>query len=362
MVAVFLLFSGCQPAPPPPDKLKILDTLRLRDWDGLETVLRKHQSGYEADADDEDVRTAFLSFANSDPDLAPLLDEWVAARGSYSAYLARGVYYNHLGWLSRGWKFAAQTDDYNFAEMRGYFTNSGADLAAALARNSRLPVAYELMVGMAMADGDDDARNAWVEEAHTHLKPSLHFYRRLMLSKSPKWGGDMRQLQALHKEVRKLYGEYPRLRKLEAFPALVVADIIDNDDRRKAIEYYDRAVKEGEGFWLYHFRRGRNYYYLDEYEKALADLNTALTQVPQEVDVLRWRALTLRQMKQPDRALADLNLAGRLDALQPDVVYHRGRIHYRAKQYDLAARDFEDSLVYRPRDPRRWWNYIKALF
>jgi hypothetical protein len=92
-LAVFLCAgAGVGHALDYPDKRELVDMLRRGSLTKLERRLTAYQSAFEnGRASDELVDHAYRAFANSDPELAGLLDRWVEKQPtSYAARAARG--------------------------------------------------------------------------------------------------------------------------------------------------------------------------------------------------------------------------------------------------------------------------------
>ncbi len=337
-----------------PDKLELLRLLRERKFEALHTRLSDHQTGYETRRQEEElVVFAFSAFENSDFALEPVLTEWVKRMPeSYVAWVARGIYYSYLGWLSRGYRFASETSEEQASGMANYFRKAGPDFRRALSINPRLSVAYGYLLDLATATGDRQASAAIMKTALAQDPYSFLVRRLYAKSLQPKWGGSLDELRAFLDTTRQYRSGNPDLKLFDGYVDYTIADAL-RDERRKAIDFLNRALQAG-AYWQFLLRRGINYLFLGEYEKALADVNLALGFWPQERETIYWRGVTHQKMGHLDEALADLNFAVQLDPLEPQLLRARASVLRDRGRFREALQDLENALTFGGHDPQTW--------
>lgn len=340
-----------------PDKLTILSLLREEKFKELDALLSSYQKAYENRSINETVVSrAFHSFSNSDPMLEVHLNKWlIQMPKSYSAYLARGIYYEHLGWLSRGFKFAEDTSQGQFKSMKIFFALASKDLKQALSLNPKLIVAYEFLMRISTVI-DRPTKILELLRKVEQFDPSSFMIRSLYLfSLQPKWGGSIKAMKLFINKSKKDFSINPKLKVLSGYVPYTRADMARLEGKRQAaVRYYNLALDYGE-YWWFLYKRGYNYYWMKEYDKALKDFTLALNIYPQHVDMLTQRAWTYLKLERNQEALQDFNLAIKLDALKPYALRGRGILFCSQKQYRKGLLDFTNALKYGAHMSINWW-------
>lgn len=155
--------------------------------------------------------------------------------------------------------------------------------------------------------------------------------------------------------------------------------LLQKDFKRGAgtIADYSAEIAEDPENYMHYYRRGTQFQNQRQYEKALADLNTAvrLSPVPLTVDALgarasdtthaptrtlrlvvlvrTTRAEVLQMLNRPEEALIDLDQALALDSSKIEVQITRGQLRMILRRYDEAISDF-DQLLHK-RDHVDWY-------
>lgn len=343
-----------------PDKLELLQTLKDGKFEVLESRISAYQKVCEAEPnkEKEDLVVFTLSaFGNSDPALEPKLNQWVEQMPrSYAARLARGHYYQHLGWLSRGANYASQTAREQISRMLDYFDKAVLDFREALSLNPKLAVAYASLIGIATAYGDRASIDEMVKKALNVDPYSFEVRENYLFSLQPKWGGSTDQMKKFLNGMQHYIPKNPGLAALRGYVDYTEADILELSGKgRQAVEFYDRAVQAGE-HWMFVYERGENYYALGHDNRALADFNRALELRPQVSTILRLRARIHQKQGKFDEAMEDFNLALQLDPLAPEVLQGRAALLWTLNRFDEALQDIESALKLRPHDAYNLWN------
>ena len=268
-----------------PRKLELVQMLRDGEYAALESELVAYQIAYERGKISEDMPTfAVSAFAHADPALEPLFAEWIARYPeSYAARLARGVYYSHLAWLSRGENTIGRTPAASIRSMHAYFALAQADFEHGLALNRKAITAYAGLMSIAMASGDDEMEDAFFEAGLNVAPDSYDLHHARILSLRPHWGGSLDQVSDYIDALLERFSENVRLATLSVFPDYLVARNFSNrGEYDKAIHYFDRAVDVDEGYLI---NRGVVHWRFGRYELAIADYERALEQNSQNPEL-----------------------------------------------------------------------------
>lgn len=382
-----------------PDKLELVGLLRAGQFEELEARLTTYQESFEAGRIAEDVvDAAFLAFANSDLALEPRFSQWLLRfPESYAAPLARGVYYGHLGWLSRGGGYVRDTPKLRFAEMRNYYSLAVPDLKLAIRLNPKLSVAYGVLISLGNISGVGVSAKRILEAGLRAVPRSAVLRSHYLFTLLPWWGGSLTEIWYFTERTKREFPDEPRLKPLEGFYDYTLAETLTRSgEKEKAIAYFDQAIGYG-GDSNYYLSRGQTFYALEQYERAIVDFDMALRVRPQIATVLDWRALAHRRLGQYDEAFADWELALKIDPMNPTILRHRAwglrvkkryreaeadltralqfcaydsRVHhargylytYHLNQYDKAILDLKRATLLAPKVARYWYNLANALF
>jgi tetratricopeptide (TPR) repeat protein len=324
-----------------PNKLDLLLKLRSRSFAALDSTLTQFASQFIEDFRTESVLSeAFRTFNVSDASYAPLFDEWVTRDpGSANARLARAAHLKAMGWKSRGTRYRSETSDEQIRRMAKYFDAATRDCQEALRIRPNDTVAYAMLQEMARARGAiGESRR--LEAIQSRLYPHSFVARSVhMLNLVPRWGGSYRAMQLFAAEARSYSRENPKLVVLNGYVDWDRGSMAElNGDPESALRYYNRALSFGE-HWLFLRDRGELYCRMEQYDKALEDLDRANDLRPLTPDILYWRGLTLHTLActRPieerrallRKAIMDLNIA---------VALNPGDETYLADRENLVAR------------------------
>jgi hypothetical protein len=367
LTAIIFSFSSLAFASEFPNKLELLRLLKEKNYTRMESILVNYQTAYEKDFNyqkEDIVNFAYSTFNTSDPNIEQNLNEWVnKIPKSYSALMARGAYYSHLAWLSRGSKYIDKTMSTQIKEMMKFFAKSKNDIQAALQINSKIVVGYGYLINIGMALGE---REFMKNTLDTALKINPHSFvvrRYYMFSLIPKWGGSIEEMKQFANESQKYIEKDPRLRSLQSYLLEAEGELLKNaGDEVAADKQYNEALAfYGESSYL--FKGGKKSYRMKNYDNALADFNKSLEIRPWQGRVLEYRAKTYYKLGNLDEALKDINLALELDPLEPDYLIERAEINRKLKRYNDAEKDYQKALIYGKYNARVWrkraehWHY-----
>lgn len=130
----------------------------------------------------------------------------------------------------------------------------------------------------------------------------------------------------------------------------------------KAIEYFDEKNIEPSKLSLTYRGRARAYMELQEYQKALDDLNVAITLNPKDPVTYNNRGVVFFFMKKYDKAFEDYNKAKDLDPFYADVYSNLGHIFYLKGNQEEAIRNFFKALDLSPTKPEYVYNNLGAIY
>ncbi|MBN3736725.1 DUF4034 domain-containing protein [Burkholderia sp. Tr-20390] len=277
----------------------------------LDHAMTAVQQAYEhGSISDERLVEAFRAFYFADPDLEPKFDQWVAQfPRSYAALLARGMYYEALGWVRRGSAYARSTSDRQFAGMRAYHSMALRDLSKSTGLTAKPTVSYmqEIEIWKGLTGTNKESREL-LDESVKRDPGNIVVRRTYLVSIQTRWGGSPKQMAAFVDECRRFPLPATTLRE---FDAMVIAD-------KAWVMYRD---KDDPGA-----------------EKAYAQ---ALALMPNDPDMLTQLSDVLIHEHKYEQAVAPLS---KLIGMNPNNSYalsKRGAIYQGMKQSERAVKDYE---------------------
>jgi tetratricopeptide (TPR) repeat protein len=331
-----------------PDKLELVGLLRDGRFDELEARLTAYQEGFEAGRiSEQTVDIAFTSFEIFDPDLETKFALWSLHNpDSYAVLLARSIYYENLGWNSRGTRYAEDTSEERFAEMYDYFSRAITDLELAIEMNKKLSIAYGRLIQISTVDPELIDQDEILEDGLRAVPSSLFIRYAYMASRVPWWGGSLTEIWFFIERTTRDLPHDPNAKPLEGYYDFILGRILARDGHHKeSLEYFDKALSYGE-YPGYRISKGEGYYNLKLYDKARAEFEKVLQRYPQHLGALGWRAGTYRRQTRYDLALADVETAIRHNPFAPKFLSRRAYLLRKLKRFEEAERDLTKALVY----------------
>lgn len=330
-----------------PDSVRLMTLLHNQNYGKLNKMLLKREAAYEANIIEEiDFSLAVEAFANADPEHEALLSEWIARYpDSYLPYLVRGVYYSHLGYTWRGTEASSKTSTEQFAKMASYHEKAYRDLEKSI-QLKPTTLAYSTLIDLSSSSRGGKSREDVLIDGLA-LEPASYVIRKSYLFKlMPRWRGSYEQIDAFLEDTRLYVETNPALNPLLGFKDYVIGYNLQSSGQfEEALEHYTQALSFGEKEWILK-QRGTTYLQLQDYEKALKDLDRAIALWPHFQSALTWRGIVYEESGQIDAALADFNLASKLEPY--DFVAHknRGGVYVELKKYPEAVEDYRRALYY----------------
>jgi len=289
------------------NKGELIQELRDRKFQVLDTKLNSYQKAFEQNALDEaNLSLAFEAFTFTDPELSAPLDDWVKSEpNSYPAHLARAKYLIALGWRARGHKFTDKTSEQQFNEMTRLVGEGVKDAVAAIKLNPKSSIAYASIIEAARAASDHKTLQIAYSASLKNVPLSLSTRVSVIKALEPRWGGSYDAMEKFAADAQKYAGQNPRLVSLKGFAKDDEGDIASGDsDYKKAINFYNQALAEGGDFALAYESRAWAYYWLGSYDDALEDLTRSDRLRPQNTTTLELMAYVYFHLNRPQNTLA----------------------------------------------------------
>jgi tetratricopeptide (TPR) repeat protein len=334
------------------DKKYIIQLLKSERFAELEKLFSDMQRGYEkGEVSELAVTNAFLSFANSDPEIEAYLSKWAAKfPDSFAVYQASGDYHQGLAWMARGSAWAKDTSKAQVSAMASHLKTAYQAYVHAIKLREKLIPAYVGLIRIGNGFGQKDLVQKVVERGLRQAPASYLIHYQNLFSSQPKWGGSYAAIESKLKKVRTHYGDNPMLKALEGFPHYVRANMLRLNRRSRsdvlmAEHEIDLALEAGANP-MYLWEQGSIYRTEGRCQDAIASFSAALKLRPQESGILRDRGWCYYHQGDVEHALRDYNDAIDLNALASDTLRYRGILHYSQEQLMEAKSDLEASLVY----------------
>ena len=236
---------------------------------------------------------------------------------------SRAAYYIQSARHARGAKWAHETSDEQFARMNQYVEKAVADIKEGYVLAPCSFLAYYLTMRATQAYGATEASRQYLDEAlavypYSFLLRSMHLYNLV-----PRWGGSYAAMEQFAREADGLWDRNPRLKSLHGFAHWDRGRVYWRDrDTTSAILEPAKALVFGD-LWQFRLELGKLNYRLDQFKKALSNLDRAVAQRPVSVEALRFRAQThyalgrmangAEEARLFSAAFRDIELAARLD-------------------------------------------------
>ncbi len=331
-----------------PDRLGLLQTLGSGDYEALEAIIaRYHEAARAGRISDVAVFRTYGAFENSDPNLLPHLDRWVASRSrSAIPWIARGFHYRHLTWAERGSRVARKTSNRRFTRMRRPLLLAVRDLEYALQLDPGATVAHAMLINVSTAAGPSAKVRERILAAWTAAPDSAAVAHQTLRALQPKWHGNIEQMKNVITRLRRRHGQDHRFQWLYGFISHSRAEGASaKNDEARAVALMDEALRAGLDP-LYLHARGRYRGYLGLDGAALQDFEEALSLLPHDPLVLESRAWRHRKQNHLGRALEDLNLAVALDVLDPLSRARRAELLDKLGYPAQALDDLNQAMTY----------------
>ena len=351
LVAFILCFVHTSVIYAVPNKSTLLSMVQKHRFQDLDRELaQQYEALSDRQIEERQLFIAYSVFDNSDPALENDLNLWTGQmKKSAPAHLALGIYQFHLGWLSRGFRWANDTTSGQFAKMKAHFRVAQEALLQAIRIQPDNPVAYTYLLHLLNADGSKQALERYYRQAVKDNPLSVGVRKAYLTSLEPKWGGSLPAIEAFLKANENLEHKEADFKQLRGYLDYVKGDMLLHGGGKSACEealpYFDRALARHDTP-VYLVDRAKAYVCLKHYRRAVDDYSHLLSLYPDESQYLDGRGRAYYKLGDYPSALKDLNGAVRYDRMDPDALLHRAQVYYATKAIDEAYRDLSDALTY----------------
>lgn len=320
--------------------LKLRSMLKKKEFYALNKTIAQLDASYKSNKIREDVWfTAYEAFKIKNTSLTSLFDTWVSTTpDSYQPYLARAIFHYQMGWLSRGGKWASETKEEQINEMSIYFNKSSEDLIKSLNLNGPAVISYNYLIGITNALGRDDEAERFMRKALEIAPASFNIRYHYIETLAPRWGGSLDEMQAYGEETSKYLDLNPELKIIEG---LIFSEAGDMQVTSKKYNVADTLYSKSLEFGQFHktlFKRGKNSNRREKYADSLRDLNSAIKLNYEKPLYYYWRANTLIDLKEFEKAMNDIQIAIQLDPYDKD---------FQSKRKWLSAKFHNDAYALR---------------
>jgi hypothetical protein len=359
VLSIGFLLCACQSAPEAPAEPVRLESVREIDQQFVSMLVAKRlreldatfvsiAKAYESDPLTENrMDVAVRAFYRPGRDFQPLLDEWVATMPkSYSARLARGVFYTAMGWDRRGSCGTCRTKEEQFRQMREFHAKASADLEAAQVMNPRLTHAFVYRLDVAMAAGDRGTIRAMRDRALAINPLSLTARMFHMTALLPRWGGSIEEMKAEIEAARQYHMKNPALKVLEGRIDAEQADqAYFAGDFSTAQRLYGQVLMKHGPHPFYNRKRAEAFNRLGSVQAAWAESENALRAAPNDYQALLVRASARYGQKDYPAAMADIKASLEGNPHNNETIGLRGRVYLATGDLKAALADFETAVT-----------------
>ena len=274
------------------ERRAVLKLFVAKDWSALDARLQESQRLHLDGSIDGDFFADVLgAFRRDGPAVAKKIENWIAAMpNAWTAELAAGVYYHHLGWRSRGHRGVDRTVPEQVLVMRKMFKRAVAHFDRAIELNESLGPAYANLMdiaktGIKVTKKRQNARADLVQVYERAIKaiPEVPMsYKVYIHCLSPRWGGTESHQVKLIKELKIRFAGNPRFRWLDDFVDSIEAGRqLSRGNFKSALALYETIIRRSNNT-MAHMRRAAVLMHLKRPEDAFRALEAAAVARPKD--------------------------------------------------------------------------------
>ncbi len=117
---------------------------------------------------------------------------------------------------------------------------------------------------------------------------------------------------------------------------------------KNSLDLVNHTLKVTKNNYTAHLIRGKVYYIVGQYQRAIADCNEAIRLKPDFAVAYYNRGMAYDNLGQYQRAIADYNEVIRLNSDYANAYHNRGVAYAKLNQYKLAIEDFNEVITLQP--------------
>ncbi|MEQ1796205.1 MAG: DUF4034 domain-containing protein [Nitrospira sp.] len=302
------------------EKEYVLNLLQTRQFQQLDSYYSELQQRYEKEGtlNDWQLLVQYQPFYDTNPANEPLLTEWIAQYPeSYSARLARGIYYRKAGEAKRGSEWISKTPRENLDQLSQYLDLATDDLMLSRTLTVKPIVSIVHLLNVTKHRDGDLGNRYWLEEANRIDSQNYGARRRYMLTLTPRWGGSYEDMYAFLQECR--------LQKLPSDHIRIYEAII-HDDRANMLRHNRRSAEA-----------------LQHYRQALVFLNGI--ENGETIEALKGLIHSAKETHTLEAVSADIDYYLRLVPQDGTILSYRGWLREKQGRADEAFMDFKNAAV-----------------
>ena len=341
------------------DRSALLGQLQHRDFAQLIVTLNRLQLAYEIDPNQERVLSnALAAFANSDPELEPLLNAWQAAYPQSEWPLtARGIYFwQRARLIDAPASTSRQQGRADRSKRRTILRQAENDLSAALEKNDHLSIPFALLLDIAVQSHQTQKIPRLVNTALRSNAYSYRIHETYLLSQMPDTGGSIERISYVLASHEQRFNHFQILQPLRGFLYFALARAAAADQRPGvALKYFAKALSYGDTT-LYRLARGNHYLHNQKPRKALQDFSRALQSDQDNPELLQSRARAYMALGETNAAMADISRALSFDTFNPRYRSLRAQLFSDQELFEKAIEDYEVAQAFGSNRPEIWLN------
>jgi tetratricopeptide (TPR) repeat protein len=259
---------------------------------------------------DEDLRAAFRVFYKTDATLASKYDVWVSRfPKSYTARLARGIYYAYLGNALRGKQSRDETPSERLDAASIAYGKAKADLDASFAMDSKPLLSFVHAMTITGDRGDLDGSRRLLDRAISIDQNNYIARAKYMTVIETRWGGSQEMMKGFLEECRQAKLSEIQMHQLES----VIAE-----DQGWVHQFVDRNYAAAESDYRKSAALGGDkqlanltdvLFKQQKYAAAIEPLTERLGSNPDDFDLLATRGFAYMQSGKPREGISDLRAA-----------------------------------------------------
>lgn len=139
------------------------------------------------------------------------------------------------------------------------------------------------------------------------------------------------------------------------FCGAVFSENIDTKTLIENIKKLTNAIQRDPQIFSFYHQRGVCYYQLGDYQKAIADLKTAISLNEKYTPAFNYLGLSYQRFGDIQKALENFNMAVKMDPKDVNSYINRGNLYLENKEFEKALNDYSTAIKSNPQDVRGYF-------